>query len=232
MYTCDGLKKYREQMAKAIGYYDGIPAENLEICISTGNRKIGKVWNISLPAMFTCGNCAECIKWCYDVKACLQYKNVTMARAKNYSILKRDFAGYWNRLRRRMARKRTNKYFRFHVSGDITSSEYLDEMVKTARMFPEWIIWTYTKEYDLVNEYVRKHGGSRSVAIPKNLTIMFSEWRGLKMPNPYDFPVFRCVFRKIESAPKTGWHCPGNCDICKREHRGCVAGESSWVWDH
>ena len=232
MYTCEGLRKYKEAMARAIGEYDAVPVELLELCVSTGNKKIGKVYNVSLPPAFTCGNCAECFKYCYDIKACLQYKNVTLARAKNYSILKRDFVAYWDKLRAKMGRKRKNKYFRFHVAGDITSAEYLAEMVKTARMFPEWVIWTYTKQYDLVNEFVRSHGGSRSKAIPKNFKIMFSEWRGMPMPNPYKFPVFRCVFRSIEKPPKGWWKCPGNCDECKRLNRGCIAGENTWVFDH
>jgi hypothetical protein len=158
MYTCEGLKKYREQMKKAIGAYDDIPVELLKVAISAGNRKIGKVLNVSLPPMFTCGNCAECIKYCYDVKACLQYKNALNARARNLSILSRDFDGYFRQIRSRMSRRRVNKFFRFHVAGDMVSARYLDEVVKTARLFPEWIIWTYTKEFELVNEYVRTHG--------------------------------------------------------------------------
>lgn len=232
MYTCEGLNKYREQLRKAIGYYNDIPVENLNVSISTGNRKIGRVLNVSLPAIFTCGNCAECFKFCYDVKACLQYKNVTMARARNYSILKRDMQRYFDGIRNKMGKRRANKYFRFHVSGDIVSVEYFREMVKTARMFPEWVIWTYTKEYELVNAYVRENGGNRKTAIPANFKIMFSEWKGLPMPNPYNFPVFRCVFRGIEKAPKNAWKCPGNCDVCKELNRGCVAGETSWTWDH
>jgi len=232
MYSCEGLKKYREAMQKAIGYYESIDVEGLEIVISIGNRKIGRVLNVSLPPMFTCGNCAECIKYCYDVKACLQYKNVLYARAKNLVILRKNFTGYFEQIRHRMARKKTNKFFRFHVAGDMVSAEYLAEVVKTARLFPDWVIWTYTKEYQLINEYVRTHGGTRSIAIPGNLKIMFSEWKGLAMPNPYGFPVFRCVFRGIEKAPENVWHCPGNCDICKAQNRGCVAGEDSWTWDH
>lgn len=232
MYSCEGIRKYRDQMRDAISYFEGMPAENLQVSISCGNRKIGKVLNISLPAIFTCGNCAECYKFCYDVKACLQYKNVIMARARNYVILNRNFSGYFQQIRNRMERRRTNKFFRFHVSGDMVSAEYLSEVIKTALMFPEWVIWTYTKEYELVNEYVCTHGGSIEKAIPKNLKIMFSEWKGLDMPNPYGFPVFRCVFRGLEKAPQNQWQCPGNCDICKKANRGCVAGENSWVYDH
>lgn len=232
MYTCEGLKKYKEQMIKAIGYYEEIPVESLNVSISSGNRKIGRVLNVSLPPIFTCGNCAECFKFCYDIKACLQYKNAMMARARNLVILRNNFEQYFAQIRGKMSRRKLNKFFRFHVAGDMVSPEYLDEVVKTARMFPDWVIWTYTKEYELINEYVRTHGGTREKAIPHNLKIMFSEWKGLAMPNPFRFPVFRCVFRGIEKAPRKAWHCPGNCDICKEQNRGCVAGEDSWTWDH
>ena len=232
MYTCEGLKKYRVMMKKAVDYYEDIPVDDLEISLSSGNRKIGHVLNVSLPPIFTCGNCAECFKYCYDIKACLQYKNVTYARARNYSILKRDFNGYFEQIQDCMKRRRKNKYFRFHVAGDITTIKYLDNMIKTAKMFPDWVIWTYTKEYDLVNNYVSRNGGTRKKAIPQNLTIMFSEWKGLKMDNPYNFPVFRCVFRGIEKPPK-GWHkCSGNCDDCKKNKTGCVVGKNSWTYDH
>lgn len=232
MYTCDGMKKYREQMKEAIAEYMAIPAEDLKVSISAGNRKIGHVLNVSLPPLFTCGNCSECARYCYDIKACIQYKNVLKARARNYAILTRNAVEYWEQIRGKMARRKKNLFFRFHVAGDIVNAEYLRNMIETAKMFPLWTIWTYTKEYAIVNEYVRKHGGSREKAIPANLHIMFSEWRGLPMVNPYGFPVFRCVFRNVEKAPENEWQCPGNCNICKAMGRGCVVGESSYTWDH
>ena len=232
MFTKKALKNYLSRLQNALNEYEQINPETLKICISTGNRKIGLVWNISLPPIVCCGNCKECKNYCYDIKACNQYSNVVKARARNFSILSRDYDGYWKQIRDRLSRKKSNKFFRFHVGGDFTTEKYFADMVKTARMFPDFIIWTYTKSYDVVNEYVRKHGGNRETAIPKNLTVMFSEWRGLPMNNPYNFPVFRCVFRGIETAPETGWKCPGNCDICKKAKRGCPYGESSWVWDH
>ena len=139
---------------------------------------------------------------------------------------------YWQQIRDRLAKKRSYKYFRFHVGGEIMSEKYFDEMVKTARLFPDFRFWTYTKQYKLVNEYVRKHGNDRKKALPENMVVMFSEWKGMPMDNPYKFPVFRCVFRGKETPRKGEWKCKGDCGECIRLNRGCVKGENTWVWDH
>jgi hypothetical protein len=232
MYSNESLRKYREQLEKAIAFYAKFPVESLSVCISSGNMKIGRVLNVSLPPLVTCGkNCAVCMHKCYDIKACLQYENVMNARSRNYVILRENARIYWEQIRAKMARRRKNKFFRFHVAGDIISTEYLSEMIKTARMFPDFRIWTYTKQYDIVNAYVSNHGNSKRKAIPENLTIMFSQWEGLTMVNPFGFPVFTCVMLG-QKPPKGYYKCPGNCDICKAKKRGCPYGESCWVREH
>ena len=42
---------------------------------------------------------------------------------------------------------------------------------------------TYTKHYDMVNRYFDNHEQN------PNLIIIFSEWDGYPMPNPYNLPV-------------------------------------------
>lgn len=109
--------------------------------------------------------------------------------------------------------------------------EYLIEMIKIARDFPKFIFWTYTKNYMLVNEYCERYGKD---SIPLNLTIMFSEWRGLKMVNPYHFPEFRVVFPDDENKPneKSNHYCPGCCDVCKKAGKGCPYGQTTYCKLH
>ena len=83
------LKTYSLKMASAFLKYDAEDVENLETCISMGNRKIGKVLNVSLPAVFSCLQCKHCAEECYDVKDC-RYTGVLEARARNWSILTRS----------------------------------------------------------------------------------------------------------------------------------------------
>lgn len=231
MFSKESLKKYNLQLLKAIEMYDQEPVENLKICVSNGNKKVGSVPNVSLPPIKTCPHCERCCRECYDIKANLQYENVRLARARNYSILTRDPALYWSQLRSKLARKRKLTHFRFHVGGDMTTPEYFSEMVETARMFPKCIFWTYTKAHFIVNEYVRSHGGSIRSAIPGNLRIMFSAWDGMKFDNPFGFGSF-IVVDEGQKPPKGVWHCTGDCGKCIKANRGCPVGETAWVWKH
>lgn len=205
-------------------------AENLKLSISSSNQKIGRVLNVSLPPVLTCGNCGQCKKYCYDIKAVLQYPNtVVRARMRNYMLLKANRDEYFRQISEKIRRRRVNKFFRWHVAGDIVDADYLDRMVQIARKYPEFTFWTYTKMYDLVNAYCDAHGGKS--AIPENLTIMFSEWRGLPMDNRYGFPEFHVVF-KGEEMPKGVHVCPGNCDVCNTTGRGCPVGETTYAKEH
>ena len=71
-------------------------AKNLKLSITSSNRKIGRVLNVSLPPVLTCGNCGQCKKYCYDIKAVLQYPNtVVRARMRNYMLLKANRDEYF-----------------------------------------------------------------------------------------------------------------------------------------
>lgn len=202
-------------------------ASAIKMAISKGNRKIGRVMNVSLPPILTCANCKECMYLCYDIKACAQYPDTVIdARARNLAILRLDRDDYFARIDTAMSRRKKNKFFRWHVAGDIVDIDYFDRMVKNARKHQDFIIWTYTKNYKVVNEWIAKNG-----QLPENFHVMFSEWRGLPMDNPYNMPEFRIVF-KDDAIKPTGHYCPGNCDICKAMGRGCIAGETTYCNEH
>lgn len=231
MYTNDTLKRYHNELEATIEFYARFPVETLEICISNGNIKVGNVPNVSLPPIITCGNnCFLCMHKCYDIKACMQYKNVMLARARNYSILLRNYDLYWQQLRNKLAHMKT-KYFRFHVGGDIISARYFADMVKTAKMFLHIRFWTYSKQLEYINEYIRTHGGTYKKAVPNNLSVMASVWAGYPIDNPYGLPVFY-VYMHGQKAPANMWKCPSNCKICLDQKRGCPYGESSCIEEH
>lgn len=238
MYSIESLKKVNRLFDAFIGKYSGIDAHDIKMCISKGNRKIGRVMNVSLPPIRTCANCSECRKLCYDIKACLQYPDTVIdARIRNYSVLLKDRDAYFARIDAAISRRRTNKFFRWHVAGDIVDLDYFTRMVQIAASHPDFVFWTYTKNYSIVNEYVAANGGSIAAAIPANFHIMFSEWDGMPMSNPYDFPIFTCKLKdgNKNHAPEyfNRLHkCPGNCDVCKTLNRGCVAGESTYCNEH
>ena len=215
--------------------YVKMDADDVAECISKGNRKIGRVMNVSLMPVMTCANCGECKFLCYDIKACLQYPDTVIdARMRNtvLAIYHRD--AFFTRIDAAMSRRRKNKYFRWHVAGDILDADYFARMVENARRHPDFIIWTYTKNYSVVNAYVDEFGRD---AIPSNFHIMFSEWDGMELVNPHQFPIFTCRLKdgnKNHPAAffETMHKCPGNCDVCKAAGRGCVAGESTYCDEH
>ena len=204
------------------------------VVISRGNVKIGRVLNVSTAPIITCANCKECRGYCYDIKACLLRENVRNARAYNTALALYNRKKYFTDIRARLARRRKNKYFRWHVAGDIIDMEYFSEMVQIAREFPEFTFWTYTKVYWIVNRYCDENGKE---SIPNNFHIMYSKWDGLPMSNPYKFPVFACRLKNGNVDTSDDWFaktfkCPGNCDICKEKKCGCIGGQDTYADEH
>lgn len=228
MYSEKSLKKLVKLMKDHGKMLAKIPVEDIKMAISKGNRKIGRVMNVSLPPLLSCANCSGCSKLCYDIKACLQYPDTVIdARMRNLTILQKDREEYFRRIDDAISRRRLHKFFRWHVAGDIIDADYFARMVEIARRHPDFKFWTYTKNYAVVNRWVDENGRD---ALPANLSVMFSEWRGMPMDNPHGFPEFRVVFK--DETPPAGHYCPGNCDICKEKNRGCIVGETTYCNEH
>lgn len=228
MYKKETIKKIIDKAEAKRTELMKLDVGEIKMCISDGNTKIGRVMNVSNMPILSCGNCKECMFLCYDIKACNQYPNTVIdARMRNLVILQRDRDEYFRRIEEKINRRKKNKYFRWHVAGDILDLDYFDRMVGIADRHPEFVFWTYTKMYGIVNEWTCVNYNRE---IPRNLHIMFSEWRGMPMDNPFHFPEFRVVF-KNEAKPD-GFYCPGNCDICKKINRGCLAGETTYCNEH
>lgn len=240
MITINTLKKLFKRFWVLYKMYMAMIVANIfsvKPCISKGNTKIGKVLNVSLMPIKSCGNCRGCCHYCYDVKACTgqHWKAVLDARVRNQVIFDYDRSLYFWHIENALKSRRKHFYFRWHVSGEIADRDYLENMIRIAKDNPRFIFWTYTKMYSIVNEYVRDHGGDRKKAIPDNLSIMFSSGFN-DVDNPYNFPLFHCR-KKGTAIPKGFYHCPGNCDLCKSENnngkaRGCIAGENTWNDEH
>ena len=226
MYTMQTMRRVMKNARTRGAALEKIAAADIPLCISGGNRKIGRVMNVSLMPVLSCGNCKEC-KWlCYDIKACAQYPDTVIdARMRNLTVLKKDRDDFFDRIDAAMSRRRKNKFFRWHVAGDIVDIDYFDRMVKNARRHPDFTIWTYTKMYGIVNAWLDENG-----PLPENFHVMFSEWRGMPMDNPHGMPEFRVVFK--DETPPAGFYCPGNCDLCKNLHKGCVQGETVYCMEH
>lgn len=237
-FKTETLRKVVDLLKRFISYYkeDIDAGRNLLVSISTGNSKIGHVMNVSLAPILTCGAmCKHCIRFCYDIKACLQYPSVLLARARNTALALYNRTEYFAQIEKAIARRRTNFYFRWHVGGDVPDYDYFDNMARIAIKFPYFTFWTYTKQYHIVNKWIKENG-----MLPDNLCIMFSAWKtkdengniiAVPFPNPYDMPVFTVRFAE-EAEPKNMFKCPGNCNICKANQTGCIGRQDTYANAH
>ena len=140
------------------------------IHIITGNNKIGKTANISLPPIISCEK-HPCQKYCYAVKHYKQYPEVRNAWDSNLKLAQMDRKAYFTMIRRYLL-KMIPQYFRWHVSGDILDQKYLDQMKRIASDFYFVSFLVFTKRYSL--DFSDR---------PDNLTVILSTWPGIEIPN-------------------------------------------------
>jgi hypothetical protein len=125
----------------------------------------------------TCGKyCKECKSVCYAVRcARIHHNTVIPAWGANTVILRNDP----EKVRREIneyCRKNIVKYFRFHTSGELESTEQLSLYCDICDDNPDVTFYIYTKRLDLIVEYFHSDHGQRD--IPSNFVINVSEWRG------------------------------------------------------
>ncbi len=107
--------------------------------------------------------------------------------------------------------------FRFHVSGDIPDDTYFEHMVDIARTNTHCEILCFTKKYSIVNRHINIIG-----KLPKNLHIIFSGWKGLKMDSPYLLPEAHVRYRDgYTTANNNAKECSRNCTECAITDGGC-----------
>ena len=206
-YTDKNLKAFKDaRNAFRVQIENG---EKIIVSISHGNSKMGEIPSVSLLPYITCPfKCADC----YAAKIAALYPTVRNAYARNTALAQADLVEYMRQVEN--AAKMT-RFFRWHVSGDITTAAYFAEMVRIAEDLPHTEFLAFTKRYNIVNAFI-ENGGT----IPENLHIIFSEWDGVEMPNPYNLPTAAVVRPGCE--PADDWKiCGGNCFECACRGVGC-----------
>jgi len=225
-FSNETIRKTIETVKSAMRFYDGLlkAGQKLKISVSSGNTKIGKVWNVSTAPVITCGNCKECIHFCYAIRDIYHWgyeweeNSVAKARALNTAILFNDREDFFNQLETFCSNRRKIKVMRLHVAGEMVDYDYFCRVVKLAENRPNWLFWTYTKMHDFVNRYIAENG-----SLPNNLHVMFSHWMDCDIENPYNQPEFRTVENVPENATNV---CGGDCQYCLENKTGCPYGKS------
>ena len=184
----------------------------MKVSISKGNSKMGAIPSVSLPPITTCAAGCTCAKKCYAAKLCRIYPSVRKAYENNLDAYLDCDGDYFQQV---YTAARTQRFFRWHVSGDIVSDSYFHGMVIMAHELPGTEFLCFTKRYDIVNRYLVD-----GAKLPENLHVIFSAWPGMPMDNPHNLPVAQVIFKGQE--PADSWKvCGGSCTECACRGIGC-----------
>lgn len=186
--------------------------------ISGGNMKLGSIMNISLPPVVTCHNCNSCKGYCYAIRSYNRLPGTAAAWNENYRLFIADPDRYFSEISKAV---KTQRFFRWHVSGDIVNIDYLMGMIRVAEENPKCEFLAFTKAYQIVNAVV-----AGLADIPNNLHLLFSAAPGVAMPNPFKIPECHINFADPSQNTYKGgaeyeYHCTGNCTECAINGCGC-----------
>jgi len=189
--------------------------KELSVCISRGNIKMRSIPSISLPAIKTCRPNCPCAKLCYAKKITKLRRTVMASYERNLKILTEKPDVFWKTIELELM---TSSVFRFFVSGDIPSEEFLAKEIEIISKYPKCQIFQFTKRYEWVNSYIEK--GNK---LPENLHLIFSAWKGLQMSNPFSLPECHIIYKDGTTTAHDGqiYYCSGNCTECFVENKNC-----------
>ena len=202
-------------------YIEFLATKSGEISISNHNSKTGSCCNNLAFPTCTCREDAPCkASGCYCMKGRQAMCNVVAAYVRNLMIYNNDHDDFWEQVKFKI-KHNPLPLFRWFDAGDILDYEFFCGMVELAKTFPCIRFMSFTKKYDIVNEWLTINGD-----LPKNLNIIFSAWHiGWKVNNPFGMPVAYVDFKDQTLNPQfpkgiTG--CPNQsdktitCSMCQK----------------
>lgn len=186
----------------------------MNVKISNGNSKMGKIPSVSFPSLLTCIKC-DCNKICYAHKLEKLRPSVRQSYLHNWNLYKSDRETYWREIE---ATIMLSRFFRFHVSGDIPDQDYIHRMIDVANRHQHCEILCFIKKFDMCNKEISERKGE----LPNNLHLIYSGWKNLKMKNPYNLPEAHVRYRDgTTTAMEEAIECDGDCTECAITDSGC-----------
>lgn len=198
-----GFRNYYEKKSSSI-------APETEVCIMSGNTKLGKIWNTSFPPVWSCSVNAPCYKECYARKAFRQYPDTREAWIRNYGLYQADPNKYFRQINAFLSDV-SPEHFRWLVAGDVVDTRYMTGVLELANRYPETNYCLFSKNYGVLIGLVR--GG---MYVPENLTILASAWPGHKLPVELQ-ENYRVAWMQDGTetrAPENAIVCEGSCINC------------------
>ena len=185
---------------------------NLTNLATYSNIKLGgNIPQLNMPYITSCRDDAPCKKDCYCHKGNLAFEKVRVSHMNKYNLYLENPKAFFGKIDSELAFANP-KYFRWHASGDIVDTKYLELMCWLARRHKQTLFLCFTKKFELVNDYLDHH------VKPKNLVLVLSNWREWHPANPHNLPESYVDFGDGKDVPLFAYECPGRCEECNGQH--------------
>ena len=200
-------------------YIDELASRSNEISMNNHNSKTGPAClNLAFPTC-VCREDAPCKAGCYANKGRQTMCNVQGAYYRNLRIYNDNPDGFFEQMYYKVKFSGLPKV-RIFDSGDFPDYDFIVRLCNLCERTPDTKYMAFTKKYELVNEYLDKHG-----KLPDNLNIIFSAWDKLwAVPNPHGLAVAYVDFNDKRLNPD--W--PNNAFVCPRREVSCSACGACW----
>jgi hypothetical protein len=167
----------------------------LKLHVQPKNIKLGNIWNISLPAVETCGGlsaaCAGPDGKCYVLKIYKRRPNVLKAHQNTYvGILEALDNGEELELPTKV---KDGDVFRLHVAGDFFDASYVYAWMRLMINNPNIQFFAYTCSWRMAEMVAPLH----ELAELPNMTLLLSVDRDTGYPNADDWNGFRTAFMMV-----------------------------------
>ena len=168
----------------------------MKLHVQPKNSKLGNIWNISLPAVETCGGlsaaCAGPDGKCYVLKIYKRRPNVLKAHQNNYvGILEALDNGEELELPTKV---KDGDVFRLHVAGDFFDASYVYAWMRLMINNPNIQFFAYTRSWRMAEMVAPLH----ELAELPNMTLLLSVDRDTGYPNADDWNGFRTAFMMVD----------------------------------
>ena len=184
----------------------------MQLHIQPNNMKLGKIWNISLPAVETCGGmsaaCAGEDGKCYVLKIYKRRPNVLQAHRNTYVDILNSLE-YGEELEL-PSKVKDGDVFRIHVAGDFFAPTYVYAWIKLITNNPNIQFFAYTRSWRMHD----MENSLKELASLPNMELLLSVDRDTGYPDKTVWPVFRTAYMMVDDgdifqALKLVGHCGG-----------------------
>lgn len=151
-----------------------------EICGSLSAPSKMPCYGYSLPAaLCKTGSKLRDVKGsvcfgCYAHKGRYGFNNVQSALLYRYNALMSDRHKWRTAITELIRRKEKSGYFRWHDSGDIQDLEHLQDINAIALALPHITFWIPTREYDIVNQFLKTQSLATNLSLRLSATMVGS----------------------------------------------------------